>query len=158
MLLLDDDPGTTPRGNASYEVSRLGQLLAFLLTLAAAACGGDEPSASHDIFLPTEPIGDDYPTGLMEGVLEVRSGCVFISAHGDEGRALRLIREDHSLPGIGDSSEAPPGNTSSVIFRHLLSVQIAPYFSLRREALRPSIRCGGQSLQEAKSGRADRAG
>lgn len=42
--------------------------------------GGASPPG---IFFPTVPIGDEYPSGLMEGVLEVRSGCVFISAHGD---------------------------------------------------------------------------
>jgi hypothetical protein len=56
---------------------------AVLLAVAATACAADESSAPPRIFFPTAPIGDAYPAALMAGVLEVRSGCIFVAADGD---------------------------------------------------------------------------
>jgi hypothetical protein len=46
------------------------RLLAFVLAATAAACAADPPGAPTGIFFPTVPIGDAYPSGLMDGVLE----------------------------------------------------------------------------------------
>ena len=59
------------------------RLLALVLAVTAAACAADRPGAATGIFFPTVPIGDAYPAALMESVLEVRSGCVFVAAHED---------------------------------------------------------------------------
>lgn len=59
------------------------RFLGLALSVAAAACAADRPSAPAGVFFPTVPIGDAYPAALMEGVLELRSGCVFVAAHQD---------------------------------------------------------------------------
>lgn len=89
---------------------RLGQLLALVLTLAATVCRGDEPTAPRDVFFPTVPLCDDYPAALIEGVLEVRSGCVFVSRHEEhwlllwpEGYSVR--RADGQIEVLGDGDE-----------------------------------------------------
>ena len=55
-----------------------------VMALTVAACGPDEPAAPAGIFFPTVPIGDEYPAGDMEGVLEERDGCLFVSAPDDD--------------------------------------------------------------------------
>jgi hypothetical protein len=71
--------------------------LVLLLALTLPACGVDEPASPPGLFFPTVPIGDSYPAALIEGVLEERSGCLFVAAHGDrwlllwpEGYAARI--------------------------------------------------------------------
>jgi hypothetical protein len=58
-------------------------LLGIMLAVVTAGCAADGPGSSSGIFFPTVPIGDAYPGALMDGVLEVKSGCVFVTAHGD---------------------------------------------------------------------------
>jgi hypothetical protein len=57
--------------------------LGLVFAFAGAACAGHEPIAPPGIFFPTVPIGDAYPAALMEGMLDVRSGCVFVSDHNE---------------------------------------------------------------------------
>ena len=57
--------------------------LVLLMAISVPACGPDEPAAPPGIFFPTVPIGDAYPTALMEGVLEERAGCLVVTAHQD---------------------------------------------------------------------------
>lgn len=59
------------------------RLLGLVLAVTAAACAADRPGAPPGIFFPTVPIGNAYPAALMEGLLEVRSGCVFVAAYED---------------------------------------------------------------------------
>jgi hypothetical protein len=35
--------------------------------------------APDGVFFPTVPIGDAYPAGEIEGVLELQSGCLFVA-------------------------------------------------------------------------------
>jgi hypothetical protein len=70
------------------------RLLGLLLAVTAAACAADRPDAPPGIFFPTVPIGDAYPGALMKGMLEVRSGCVFVAAH--EDRWLLLWPEGYT--------------------------------------------------------------
>jgi hypothetical protein len=58
-------------------------LVGFMLAVFASGCAADGPGSPSGVFFPTVPIGDAYPAALMEGVLEVRSGCIFVAAHGD---------------------------------------------------------------------------
>jgi hypothetical protein len=53
--------------------------LILLLALSMLACATDEPAAPDGIFFPTVPIGEAYPAGEIEGVLEVESGCLFVA-------------------------------------------------------------------------------
>lgn len=57
--------------------------LVLLMAITVPACGPDEPVAPPGIFFPTVPIGDAYPSALMEGVLEERAGCLFVTADQD---------------------------------------------------------------------------
>ena len=59
-----------------------GSLL-VLMAFTVLACGSDEPAAHPGLFFPTVPIGDEYPAGDMEGVLEEQDDCLFISAPQD---------------------------------------------------------------------------
>ena len=65
-----------------------------LSLLIVPACGADEPTAPPGIFFPTVPIGDAYPAALIEGVLEERSGCLYVAAHGE--RSLLLWPEGYT--------------------------------------------------------------
>jgi len=86
------------------------RLLALVLAVTAVACAVDRPGAPTGIFFPTMPIGDAYPSGLMDGVLEVRSGCVLVAAHEDrwlllwpEGYTAQLV--DGQLEVLDESGE-----------------------------------------------------
>jgi hypothetical protein len=50
-----------------------------LVMLLTSACGSTEPVAPDGVFFPTVPIGDAYPAGEIEGVLELQSGCLFVA-------------------------------------------------------------------------------
>lgn len=93
------------------------RLLALVLAVMAAACAADRPGAPTGIFFPTVPIGNAYPSGLMHGVLEVRSGCVFVAAHGDrwlllwpEGYTAHLV--EGQLEVLDESGEVVLGRAS----------------------------------------------
>jgi hypothetical protein len=70
----------------------LGAVL--LAGCCAPACGSDAPAAPAGIFFPTVPIGGAYPSALLEGRLEERSGCLFAAA--DNERWLLLWPEGYS--------------------------------------------------------------
>lgn len=55
------------------------RLLILGLALTGAACAGGEAAAPPGIFFATIPSQGSYPSARLEGVLQVRSGCVFIS-------------------------------------------------------------------------------
>jgi len=57
--------------------------LLIVLVLVVPTCGRGAPASSSGVFFPTVPRGDEYPAALIEGVLEVRSDCLFISADGE---------------------------------------------------------------------------
>jgi hypothetical protein len=75
--------GTIARDDASYRHAVEFPTSRSVVAVMAAACAADRPGSPPGIFFPTVPIGDAYPSALMEGVLEVRSGCVFVAAHED---------------------------------------------------------------------------
>lgn len=52
----------------------------LVVGLLAIGCTADQPTAPRGIFFPTVPVSGEYPAGDLSGVLEVRSGCVFIAA------------------------------------------------------------------------------
>lgn len=63
-----------------------------------------------DVFFPTVPRAEAYPAALIEGVLEERSGCLFVSAGGErwlllwpEGYAMRVV--DGQLEVVDDVGE-----------------------------------------------------
>ncbi|HEY6567712.1 MAG TPA: hypothetical protein VI341_09360 [Actinomycetota bacterium] len=80
-----------------------GCFAAMLLLLAAAGCDSGEPSAPPGIFFPTVPIGDAYPSALIGGVIEARSGCLFISAH--EESWLLLWPQGYTAQEVGGEVE-----------------------------------------------------
>ena len=89
---------------------RRARLLVLVLALTACVCAEDRSAAPPGFFFPTVPIGDEYPAALTDGVLEVRSGCVFIAAHEDrwlllwpEGYSAR--RSDGQIEVLDDSGE-----------------------------------------------------
>ncbi len=89
---------------------RARALLLLLLALETAACSGargGEAVAPPGIFFPTVPIGDDYPAALIEGTLEVRSGCVFVSR--PEDRWLLLWPEGYTATFANDRLEVMNG-------------------------------------------------
>jgi hypothetical protein len=59
------------------------RILGLAIGVMAAACGSDSATAPEGIFFPTVPLEDAYPAALMDGVLHVRSGCVFAEAPND---------------------------------------------------------------------------
>lgn len=65
--------------------------LVLLMAITVPACGPDEPVAPPGIFFPTVPIGDAYPSALMEGVLEERAGCLFVTADQDHWLFVRPV-------------------------------------------------------------------
>jgi hypothetical protein len=67
---------------------RAGPVLVLLVGLAMPACAADAPAAPAGIFFPTVPIGEAYPAALMEGVLEVEDGCVYVANGGERWLAL----------------------------------------------------------------------
>ncbi len=76
-------------------------LLVLLLAFAVPACGTDEPAAPDGIFFPTVPTGNEYPAGEIAGVLELRSGCLFMTRPEDrwlllwpEGYTARAVQGD----------------------------------------------------------------
>jgi hypothetical protein len=74
-------------------------LRGFMLAVVTAGCATDGPGSPSGVFFPTVPTGDPYPAALIEGVLEVRSGCVFVTANGD--RWLLLWPEGYA-PQLAD--------------------------------------------------------
>jgi hypothetical protein len=65
--------------NASYAYG-----MEFAASRACARCDGSglrrrPDGCTYGDLLPDGPIGDAYPSGLMDGMLEVRSGYVFVS-------------------------------------------------------------------------------
>jgi hypothetical protein len=70
------------------------RLLSIVIAAAAATCAGEGPAAPPKVFFPTVPIGDAYPAALINGFLEMRTGCVFVTAHGD--RSLLLWPEGYT--------------------------------------------------------------
>jgi hypothetical protein len=67
----------------------------FLIPLLMlSACGSAESAAPEGIFFPTVPIGDAYPAGEIEGTLEMRFGCLFVTR--PENRWLILWPEGYT--------------------------------------------------------------
>ncbi len=84
---------TIPRDNA-YTGMELARLLILVMMLTGPACAGREAVAPAGVFFPTIPRQGGYPDALLEGVLEVRSGCVSISVR--EGVWLALWPEGYA--------------------------------------------------------------
>jgi hypothetical protein len=68
--------------------------LITLVMLCVSTCGSTEPSAPDGVFFPTVPIGNEYPAGEIEGMLELRSGCLFVAR--PEDRWLILWPEGYT--------------------------------------------------------------
>ena len=69
----------------------------FLLALAilcAPACGSVGRTAPDGVFFPTVPVGNAYPAGEIQGMLELRSGCLFVTR--PEDRWLLLWPEGYT--------------------------------------------------------------
>jgi hypothetical protein len=75
-------------------MEKLACLLVLVLMLTVPACAGREAVSPPAVFFPTIPRQGAYPDALLEGVLEVRSGCVSISAR--EGVWLALWPEGYA--------------------------------------------------------------
>lgn len=59
-----------------------------MLVISVPACSPDKPSAPPGIFFPRVPTRDVYPSALMEGVLEERAGCLFVTSDQDHWLVL----------------------------------------------------------------------
>ncbi len=99
-----------PRENHHTDMGRRTRFLVLLLALTSAACSGREAVVPPGVFFPTVPIGDAYPAALIDGHLEVRSGCVFVAATDErwlllwpEGYTARLV--DRRLEALNGSGE-----------------------------------------------------
>jgi len=63
--------------------------LVVLLALVGAACedpakfAPERPESEFSIFFPTVPQQDSYPTALIEGTLEARNRCLFVTRDGE---------------------------------------------------------------------------
>lgn len=91
----------------------LSMRLALLSALMGAACHGTAKVAPEGIFFPTVPRSEAYPSGLIGGRLEVRSGCLFVATESDrwlllwpdgyraqiESDQLEVVDEDGAVVG-----------------------------------------------------------
>jgi hypothetical protein len=63
--------------------------LVVLLALVGAACedpatlAPERPESEFSIFFPTVPRQDSYPAAVIEGTLETRDGCLFVTRDSD---------------------------------------------------------------------------
>ncbi len=49
-----------------------------IMALLVTACGGAVSSAPKGVAFPTVPMGNEYPAGIIAGVLEERDGCIYV--------------------------------------------------------------------------------
>jgi len=91
---------------------RAGPVLVLLVGLAMPACAADGSAAPAGIFFPTVPIGEAYPAALMEGVLEVEDGCVYVANGG--ARWLALWPEGYTAALSGGRLEVRDGDGGPV--------------------------------------------
>ena len=55
----------------------------MILALLSSTCGAQEANAPPGLFFPTYEPGGAVPTGIIEGSLEEKDGCLFVTSGSD---------------------------------------------------------------------------